>query len=278
VITPQPGTSPLTTAMKGAEAIVLSVSLAQRTFFVSLQNRSRATGTEQFNVNYDDCIFLDHPFVVPSNITVAPSRVPTLPRVPLPPTPLVGGSTPAWTSTPDPSLVGGPWVPDAEDNAVPMGKPISTAITYICSLSTDNQSKILLDPLFQDKLNKAPYRSKPSDRPCPLVCETEAPHEVFEVLPIVGQDLPLDHLPLSTFNRELVPSRHYAQLRLAKVQKKGDLAVITAKGSGKFGWLVELAEDAADRSVQVWQYKRKGKMYSISLDCLCRCHVREVKA
>jgi hypothetical protein len=114
-------------AVKGAHGTIVTVSVATQTYVVSLVDQIRASGSDRVVVRFDDCDFVDHWFIVPSNPSPAPSR--SLRREPSPPTPLAGGSTPAWTSEPDLASVSGLWVPDVHDEVAAMGKQIVIAVT-----------------------------------------------------------------------------------------------------------------------------------------------------
>jgi hypothetical protein len=126
-ITPHAGAHADVVAVKGAHGTIVTVSVATQSFDVSLVDRIRASGSDRVVVRFDDCDFVDRRFTVPSNPSLAPSR--TLSREPSPPTPLAGGSTPAWTSEPDVASVSGPWVPDIHDEVAAMGKQIVISVT-----------------------------------------------------------------------------------------------------------------------------------------------------
>jgi hypothetical protein len=119
-----------------------------------------------------------------------------------------------------------------------------------------------------------PLRKMKNHRPCPLVREVDAPNTIFEVYcPSDDADILHDCLPLRTLDNVIVPSKHHSKLKLVKVVKAGDIAMVTAKtGQGlynKFGWVVELAEDPVDGHVDVWAFKRKDlKKHRVALDCL----------
>jgi hypothetical protein len=129
-ITPIAGRSSNATLVKGAEAVVQSVSLDDQSFLVRISNRFRPGATDTLTIKADECTFLDLRFVRPASVTPVPSRPATQPSMPRPPSPLTGGSTPAWTSTPDITLAGTPWAPDPEDDAS-MGKPPFTLLAYL---------------------------------------------------------------------------------------------------------------------------------------------------
>jgi hypothetical protein len=126
-ITPRAGANAHVLAVKGAHGTIVTVSVAAQTYVVSLVDRIRASGSDRVVVRFDDCDFVDRRFIVPPNPSPAPSG--RIRREPSPPTPLAGGSTPAWTLEPDVASVSGPWVPDIHDEVAAMGKQIVISVT-----------------------------------------------------------------------------------------------------------------------------------------------------